>query len=72
MRPIPMVGTEVEITWNAKPGIIYAIDRSVGRGTFNWTELDDGTTGAGETASYTDSNIPAGSTDVFYRVRVLE
>ncbi len=64
--------TEVEITWNSKPGITYAIDRSLGRGTFNWGEVDDGTIGAGETATYTDSSIPAGSKDVFYRVRVVE
>ncbi|MFP6873345.1 MAG: LamG-like jellyroll fold domain-containing protein [Verrucomicrobiales bacterium] len=64
--------TEVEITWNSKPGITYAVDRSTGQGTFNWGEVDDGTIGAGETASYTDSNIPAGSKDVFHRVRVVE
>lgn len=64
--------TEVEITWNAKPGIIYAVDRSTGQKIFNWGELDDGTIGEGETARYIDSNIPAGSGDVFYRVRVLE
>jgi hypothetical protein len=65
-------GTEVEITWNARPGIAYAIDRSTGQRTLNWLEVDDGTISDGETARYTDKNIPAGSTDVFYRVRVLE
>jgi hypothetical protein len=64
--------TNIEIVWNTRPGFIYAVDRALSQGAFNWQELDDGTIGTGATASFSDSNVPPGSRTVFYRVRVIE
>lgn len=64
--------TNIEIIWNTQPGVTYAVDRSVGQGTFDWQEMDDGTIGTGAPASFSDNNVPPGSRTALYRVRILE
>ena len=59
---------EASITWRSIPGRTYAVDRS-GDLTGIWFEqLEDGVA-TGDTMSYTDSEIPDGTTRAYYRVR---
>lgn len=66
---------QVTIVWNATSGRTYAVDFSTtladgeGIGEFAWEELTDNVEATGDTASYSDSDIPIGTSQRFYRVR---
>ena len=64
---------QLTISWNSRPGLTYAIDRSIdGLETNDWEELDDSSLANDSTTSYTDNDIPNNARSVFYRVRLSE
>ena len=69
----------VTITWNSRPGLVYAIDASSSLDTDSWFELDDAVPAdaVGEITSYTESvedgnGLEEGTRIRFYRVRIGE
>jgi hypothetical protein len=58
----------VTFTWRSAPGGSYAIEATTDfQG--EWVELDDGVESAGAETSFTESNIPVGTSGRYYRVR---
>ena len=55
------------VTWTSNPGIAYAIEYADDLEA--WIELDDGIEGEAGTTSFTDSSIPQGAAERYYRVR---
>ncbi len=65
--------TQATISWNARPGSLYAVWRAIGGlGADDWQELDDSVLAESEDATYTDATIPAGATEAHYRVSLPE
>jgi hypothetical protein len=60
----------VTISFNSKAGRIYAVDRTTD--LITWEELDDGVEGEVESTDFTDSFLPEGNKNMFYRVREIE
>lgn len=74
-----IISTEVlegsfRLTWNSLPGRSYVVSRSyddpnIGLNALgNWEEIAVGIEANEETTSFTDANLPAGVSRVFYRV----
>ncbi|MDA0811066.1 MAG: hypothetical protein O3C21_01545 [Verrucomicrobia bacterium] len=58
----------VDVTWQSKPGKTYAIEYATV--IPEWTEGADGVeAGDGDTTTFTDENVPAGTKERYYRVR---
>jgi hypothetical protein len=55
------------VTWTSSPGINYAIEFA--EDLQAWIEIDDGIEGEAGTTSFTDSSIPQGAAERYYRVR---
>ena len=55
------------VRWNSSAGKTYAIEASDDLAT--WIELDDGIPSGGEVTIFTESDIPEGSDQRYYRVR---
>ncbi len=79
--PAPLAITAVEfnadhseftLTWNSRPGRIYAVDHSADLTAPDWPELDDSVPSGGAETSYTNSNPRPGAPAVFFRVREFE
>ena len=65
--------TQLEVTWNSRSGITYAVDRAIGGLDVNdWEELDDSALAVGDKTTFTDNDVPTEARAVFYRVRVPE
>lgn len=68
------LGNSFKLTWNSLSGRQYSVSRSYDdpitglTALETWEELTDSVDSAGETTSYTDSNLPVGIGRVFYRV----
>lgn len=60
----------VTITWAAKAGKTYRVQRSDTPDFTNYTVVGDNLTGVEPTTSFTDSTVPAGTPRMFYRVEV--
>lgn len=60
----------VTLTWPSQDGITYAVQRS--STLKNWEEIADGEESQGETTSFTDASLPAGTEFQFYRVKEEE
>ena len=61
---------EATVIWPSEPEKIYAVERSFD--LTGWFELTDDTPSAGETTSFTDTELPPDPPKVFYRVRDTE
>ncbi len=59
---------EVTITFNSVNGAAYIIERSTNLAPDSWDELTDNHASEGETTSFTDLDVPVGTTKLFYRV----
>ena len=59
---------EVTITFNSVNGAAYIIERSTNLAPNSWDELTDNHASEGETTSFTDLDVPVGTTKLFYRV----
>ena len=57
------------ITWNSRPGRVYAVDAS--DDLVIWGELDDGVGSEGAQTSFTESPLPPGAKNRSWRVRDL-
>ncbi|MDG1148817.1 MAG: choice-of-anchor D domain-containing protein [Akkermansiaceae bacterium] len=60
---------QVTITFDSVSNATYIVERSTD--LFIWDELTDNLNSDGETTSFTDLSLPAGTTKAFYRVRPL-
>lgn len=58
---------QVTITFDSVSNTTYIVERSAD--LFSWDELTDNLASTGETTTFTDLSLPAGTTKVFYRVR---
>ena len=67
---------QIEITFNSRPGAIYAIDFSTNLKDVDsdggWAELDDGVFSEGKQTTFVDDFIVGSERTVFYRVREVE
>jgi hypothetical protein len=59
------------VTWTSVAGKSYRVDRSPTMADASWTEINPNWPSGGTSTSYTDSDIPAGTDVVFYRVTEL-
>ncbi|MFT7171857.1 MAG: hypothetical protein ACI9NQ_000064 [Paracoccaceae bacterium] len=59
---------EVTIAFNSVDGASYIIERSTDLSPASWLELTDSHASEGETTTFTDFSVPAGTTKLFYRV----
>ncbi|CAN5435495.1 hypothetical protein BH23VER1_BH23VER1_10070 [soil metagenome] len=60
--------TTVTLEFSSEAGVTYAVDRSTDLRDWSF-ELDDSVIGEGGTTSFTDTIVPAGAPEIFYRVR---
>jgi hypothetical protein len=60
----------VTVTWAAKAGKTYHVQRSDSPGFANYTVVGDNIPGVEPTTSFTDSTVPVGTQRMFYRVEV--
>lgn len=60
----------VTVTWSAKAGKTYQIQRSDTPGFDNYTVVGDNISGVTPTTNFTDNNVPVGTARMFYRVQV--
>ncbi|MGK0184237.1 MAG: hypothetical protein ACI9R3_000003 [Verrucomicrobiales bacterium] len=58
----------VTLSWNSADGKTYGIDRTVDFS--DWGEVADGVTSEGSETSFTDTTVPAGAKEAYYRVRL--
>ena len=67
---------QISITFNSRPGAIYAIDFSTNLEDIDsdggWAELDDGVFSEGKETTFIDEFIVGSDRKVFYRVREVE
>ncbi|MGC6434729.1 MAG: hypothetical protein ACON5I_00075, partial [Verrucomicrobiales bacterium] len=67
---------QIEITFNSRPGAIYAIDFSTNLKDVDsdggWAELDDGVFSEGKQTTFVDDFVVGSERTVFYRVREVE
>jgi hypothetical protein len=67
---------QISITFNSRPGAIYAIDFSTNLEDIDsdggWAELDDGVFSEGKETTFVDEFIVGSERKVFYRVREVE
>ena len=62
---------EVTLVFSSRPGLTYAIYRSPDLAiTGDWEELDDSYESGGETTTFVDDFLPAGTTRMFYQIRL--
>lgn len=68
---IEVSGGEVALVFSSRPGLTYSIYRSPDLGiTGGWEELDDSYQSGGETTTFVDDFLPAGTTRMFYQIRL--
>lgn len=60
----------VTVTWAAKAGKTYRVQRSDTPDFTNYTVVSDSIPGVEPTTSFNDSTVPGGTTRMFYRVEV--
>ena len=67
---------QIEITFNSRPGAIYAVDFSTNLKDVDsdggWAELDDGVFSEGKQTTFVDDFVVGSERTVFYRVREVE
>ena len=67
---------QIEITFNSRPGAIYAVDFSTNLKDVDsdggWAELDDGVFSEGKQTTFVDDFVVGSERIVFYRVREVE
>jgi hypothetical protein len=68
---IEIIGGDVELTFNSRPGLTYGIFRSADLTTdfAEWEELDDSLPSGGETTTVLDNRVPEGARRLFYQIR---
>ncbi len=68
---VPAAGS-LRISFESTEGTTYQIQRSTTLARDDWQTIDTIGGAAGASTTYTDSNLPAGADEVFYRVRQLD
>jgi hypothetical protein len=63
---VALAGNNVSLTFNSKPGGVYAVWRSANLVT--WTELDDNISSQGNATTFVDQLIPPRPANLFYYV----